>query len=127
MEQVELKKYSECMSVELYVRPGPPVARRLPNHRRGIPRADGRLPSSVTKANTMLDNAIEIMGAALERGALGGFESPVSRGAGSAFSIEGREDHASMWHDPELIKFHKKYRMTGVAFDQCRTTEAGAG
>ena len=101
--------------------------RHLPNHRRGIPRADGRLPSSVTKANIMLDNAIEIMGAALERGALGGFESPVSRGAGSAFSIEGREDHASMWHDPELIKFHKKYLMTGVAFDQCRTTEAGTG
>ena len=28
---------------------------------------------------------------------------------------------------PELIKFHRKYNMTGVAFDQCRTREQEAG
>ena len=108
-------------SVLRYRRPGPPVVRRLPRWQRGIPRDDGTLPDVVVRGNAMLDASMEIMEACIEHGGFAGFESPVSRSAGSPFAMGGREDHASMWADPFLIKFHAKHHMTGTAFDQCRT------
>ena len=69
----------------------------------------------------MLDNAIEVVDAACEHGANAMFESPVSRDANSPHAINGREDHASMWSFPALGRLVARRKMSGVAFDQCRT------
>ena len=79
------------------------------------------MPESVRLANAMLDNSIEVAEAACEHGGEVMFESPVSRDAGSPHSIEGREDHASMWSYPALNTFAARQRMRGVTFDRCRT------
>ena len=98
-----------------YVKPGPDVLRRLPHHAEGIPREDRTLPKKVTLANTMLDNAIEVVDAACEHGADAMFESPVSRDANSPHAINGREDHASMWSYPALGRLAARRGMSGVA------------
>ena len=104
-----------------YVKPGPDVLRRLPDEAEGVRRRDGSLPGSVRLANAMLNHAIEISEAACDHGAEVMLESPVSRDAASPHSIEGREDHASMWSYPALKTFAARQQMRGVTFDRCRT------
>ena len=100
---------------------GPTVARRLPHFARGIPRPDGSLPPSVVKGNSILDLALDLTDTVVARGGFGLFESPVGRGEGSQWPMEGREDHASMWSYPELITRLDAWRFGDVHFDQCRT------
>ena len=84
-----------------YHRPGPPVLRRLASAANGwldetlgIKRADGSLPDAVATANLVAENMATVARAALERGKLFAYESPVSRAADSQFALKGREDHA---------------------------------
>ena len=45
-------------------------------------------------------------------------ESPVSRAANSAFSIPGREQHASFWTYPDVHNLCESFGLKSVAFDQ---------
>eukprot|EP00965_Chrysotila_dentata_P140623 4649430-Pleurochrysis_carterae.AAC.1 len=66
----------------------------------GIPQHDGHLPAAVVKANAIAANCALIAEAAFARGADFMIESPVARGAGSRFAIEGKNQHVDMFtHD----------------------------
>ena len=59
--------------------------------------------------------------AAAGKGKWVAFESPVARDADSPFAVEGREDHAAMWHDEAMRQLEKKFKMERIYFDQCVT------
>ena len=61
-----------------YVKPGPDVLRKLPDHVLGIPDANGKLPRSAIVANAMLDSVIGIVEAGCAHGASAMFESASS-------------------------------------------------
>ena len=104
-----------------FVQPGPPPLRKLPNYPEGIPDGEGNLPASVQHANKLAEHAIEIVEAAAEHGAHYIFENPVGRDASSQFAIKGREEHASLWKLPAMVRFAQKHGAQPVHFDQCRT------
>ena len=109
-----------------YLRPGPPVLRRLPSELNGmqdealgIRRADGTLPESVRRANETASNLAHILGIAAESSKEVALECPVSRAASSQFAIEGREDHADMMTHPALIELERRHGLRRLFFDQC--------
>ena len=109
-----------------YHRPGPPVLRRLASAANGwvdetlgIKRADGSLPDAVATANLVAENMATVARAALERGKLFAYESPVSRAADSQFALKGREDHAEMSTYPALKTLIDEFRLVRTTFDQC--------
>ena len=113
-------------SVLRYVRPGPPVLRRLASavnkwvdETLGIKRADGTLPESVISANLMVEGMVAVADAALEKGKLFAYESPVSRASTSQFAVHGREDHAEMSSHPALASLIERYGLVRTYFDQC--------
>eukprot|EP00966_Prymnesium_polylepis_P222233 5141896-Prymnesium_polylepis.1 len=61
----------------------PGVERRLPHHKRGIPRPDGSYAPSVALGNAALDFAIQISELVIAHGGFSFYESPVSRAAHS--------------------------------------------
>ena len=72
-------------SVLRYIRPGPPVLRRLASavnrwidETLGIKRTDGTLPDSVVSANLMVEGMVTVASAAMELGKLFAYESPVT-------------------------------------------------
>ena len=107
-----------------WVQPGPPPLRSLPEHPSGIPDASGRIPAHVLRANTIAEHAIQIAEAAASHGGHYIFENPVGRDAGSQFAITGREDHASLWTLPAMVRFARRHGECVVHFDQCRTGSA---
>ena len=110
-----------------YIRPGPPVLRRLAsavnawvNEVIGIPRPDGTLPNAVQRANTLASNVARLgdVAASLDKDVA--FESPVSRAKHSQFAIAGREDHAEMFTHPALERLEKEHSLMRLYFDQCQ-------
>ena len=98
---------------------GLPVLRDL-THPIGIPDAiTGKIPEQAKIANQVLDVAIDAAYMVVSHGGCYIFESPPSRAAGSAHSIPGREQHASMWSYPRMLKLARAYRSLSVIFDQC--------
>ena len=115
-------------SVLRYVRPGPPVLRRIASAINGwrdevlgIKRVDGSLPDSVINANLMVENLAAVAETALELGKLFAYESPVSRAEASQFAVKGREDHAEMSTHPALASLIERHGLVRIAFDQCMT------
>ena len=113
-------------SVLRYLRPGPPVLRRLAsavnkwvNETLGIKRIDGTLPDSVVNANLMVEGLVTVANAALEDGKMFAYESPVSRAQTSQFAVKGREDHAEMSSHPALASLIERYGLVRTYFDQC--------
>lgn len=90
----------------------------------GIPDASGRIPAHVLRANTIAEHAIQIAEAAASHGGHYIFENPVGRDASSQFAITGREDHASLWTLPAMVRFARRHGDCVVHFDQCRTGSA---
>ena len=108
-----------------YIRPGPPVLRRLPSPLNewvsqvlGVPRADGTLPDSVVRANTLAERVAKLGELAASQGKDVAFECPVSRATKSQFAIEGRDDHAEMFTHPALSKLETDYSFRRIYFDQ---------
>ena len=108
-----------------YIRPGPPVVRRLASKFNewvsqvlGVPRADGSLPDSVVRANDLATRVAKLGEVAAQLGKDVAFECPVSRAKGSQFAIKGREDHAEMFTHPALAKLEADYTLRRVYFDQ---------
>jgi len=113
-------------SVLRYVRPGPPVLRRLASavnkwvdETLGIKRTDGTLPDSVVNANLMVEGMVTVANAALESGKLFAYESPVSRAHTSQFAVQEREDHTEMSSHPALASLIERYGLVRTYFDQC--------
>jgi hypothetical protein len=84
----------------------------------GVPRADGSLPDSVERANTLAVRVAKLGETAALLGKDVGFECPVSRAKGSQFEIKGREDHAEMFTHPSLAKLEADYTFRRIYFDQ---------
>jgi hypothetical protein len=84
----------------------------------GVPRADGSLPDSVERANTLAVRVAKLGETAALLGKDVGFECPVSRAKGSQFEIKGREDHAEMFTHPSLAKLEADYAFRRIYFDQ---------
>jgi hypothetical protein len=107
-----------------FVQPGPKPVRNL-THPEGIPHDQtGRIPAIAATANRIAEHAIAVAEAAIAHGGACVFESPVGRGAGSSFAIDGREEHASLWDLPAMIEFANRHGNLSVTFDQCRTGAA---
>jgi hypothetical protein len=83
-----------------------------------VPRADGTLPDSVNRANTLAERVAKLGGLAASQGKDVAFECPVSRAKGSQFAIEGRDDHAEMFTHPALSKLEIDYSFRRIYFDQ---------
>ena len=75
----------------------------------GIKRIDGTLPDSVVNANLMVEGMVTVANAALEKGKLFAYESPVSRAHTSQFAVQEREDHTEMSSHPELASLIERY------------------
>ena len=80
---------------------GPPVLRDSDNPV-GFRDEQGRLPSSVLRANALVGNGVLVLRAAAAHGAACVVESPAWRGKGSPAALVGRETHASMLSYPPL-------------------------
>ena len=72
-------------------------------------------------ANLIAENAIRIIGAALAHKAHVVIESPVSRSAGTPFSLPGRNNHASFFTHPAIINLMRTHGYNSICFDQCCT------
>ena len=92
---------------------------RSSKHVLGIPRADGTLPPKVVDSNIMSDFAAKVMRVVHDNGGVFAAESPPSRGAGSRFPIEGREDHVSQFDHPAWAELRHATGADMVYFDQC--------
>ena len=92
---------------------------RNSEHVLGIPRADGTLPPKVVSSNIMSDFAARVMQTVHDRGGVFVAESPPSRGTGSRFPIEGREDHVSQFDHPAWVELRRATKADMIYFDQC--------
>ena len=127
---IEAASHNDCKGVMIstpcstwsaarYNEGGPPVLRNLDNPM-GIPSKDGKLPMIVTKANTVLETAIDVAWAVVSKGGSFIFEQPVSRARGSPQGIPGREMHAAISSYPKLVQLLRAYRSLSVCFEQCK-------
>ena len=75
----------------------------------------------------MSDFAAIVMKAVHDRGGVFVAESPPSRGAGSRFPIEGREDHVSQFDYPAWVDLRRATKADLIYFDQCAFYDGDPG
>jgi len=80
---------------------------------------DGVPNARAAEGNAVLQGCIRIALAAASHDAAIAFESPVSRAAGTAHAIPGRETHAAMWDTTFWRAFAAQLGDYFVEFDQC--------
>ena len=84
----------------------------------GIKGEDGKVATSVQRANLIVQGGLRVIEAAHDHGAPWIIENPVSRAEGSAFAIKGRENHSCLFDYPPMQTAMEKLGGLSVVFDQ---------